>query len=370
MAGVAAAVVGGVTAVAGIATQVKGMVDASNQRGEAKKAFEAAMAKIKAVGAPPDLSSRIFLEEFKSAGVLTPQMEQDLGKMETAHKNINEDPSLRASQMASLNEMKTTGRIGLSAKSKAALNQIRQTVAKDVEGKRQQIIQNAQQRGMAGSGAELMASFQAAQSGADTASNEGEKLAAEQESLALQARQNALSAAGSIRQDDFAKASALAEASDRATQFNMSNSMARQQRNTDRYNLTSAANLQNQQNINNANTSMRNAETERANTAKRTFWQDKVNMAQLEGGMDQANANRLSADAANTGASAAAMGGALLNAGATVYSSMDTGKKPTGATNEAQPAKGPDYANAPFEVDTSVNYNDEYDKILKKGTTG
>jgi hypothetical protein len=204
-----------------------------------------------------------------------------------------------------------------------------------------------------------MAQLQSAQSGADQQAEASDRIAAEQEQLALSAKANALQAAGGIRSQDFNVASTIADKTDAAAQFNMQNSIARQRGNVDRANQAQAANLQNAQQLSIANTTQRNAETERQAQAKRTFWQDKMSQAQAEGGMDQANSQRLSNDAANSAQSASNLGGALLGVAGKAYGAY---------SGSSTPATKSD----PLKVDTSVDLNagGEYDKILKKQVTG
>ena len=110
-----------------------GNMAAAKDRAAQKKAMKAAMAELEKVGMPPDTSKALILKEFESAGIYTPEMEEDLNSSvaESEVGKISEDASLRDAQKMALQTMQQRAKVGLSAEDRAALNQVRQQVQQD-----------------------------------------------------------------------------------------------------------------------------------------------------------------------------------------------------------------------------------------------
>jgi hypothetical protein len=281
-----------ILAAGSLITGVGGMIQGHKNRKAAERAYQAAMEKINEVGAPPNLARDIFLEEFKSAGVLTPELEQNINIEASKVAQIQEDPRLKDAQLRALEQMQQAGR-GLSPQERATFNKLRSEVQRDAEAKRQQIIQNMQARGQAGGGAELAASLMASQAGADQASEAGDRIASASAERALQAMLQSGQLGGQIRGQDFTVAQAKAAAEDEMNRMKFQTSVGMQQRNIDRANQATAANLSNQQRLMDANAAMRNQEKQRKLEADRTFWQDRMAMASKQAGMQEGQAGRM-----------------------------------------------------------------------------
>lgn len=286
---VAAPIVGG----------LMGNIMGAGDRAAAKKAMKQAYAELQKVGMPPDLSGPLILQEFQKAGILTPELEEDLQLAESEFVNIKEDPTLRDTQLEALNRFKQQTRGGLAGDERATLNQIQRENAINTEAKRQQILMDQQRQGMGGSGNSLIAQLQAAQSGADMASQQGDSL---MKLVAERVRSGANDMAnlgGQMRDQDYTRQRDRAQAIDARNQFQYTNSMARQARNIAAKNQAQAANLDNAQNISNANVNMRNNEQARQRQAQGDYWDRKMSYGSaLAGaklgqvGQYQANADR------------------------------------------------------------------------------
>jgi hypothetical protein len=139
----------------------------------------------------------------------------------TAFDDIEGDPRLKEQQMASLgalNELVEGG--GFNAADRANLSRISSGAAAEDKGRRGAILQSMQQRGMGGSGMELLAQLDSSQAATDRAAQEGLDIAGLAQDRALQAMMQGSSLAGDIRGQDFSEGAARAEAFDAIQKFN------------------------------------------------------------------------------------------------------------------------------------------------------
>lgn len=307
-----------VAAIAAVAGGVIGNMSSAADRAAAQAAAKMAFTEIQNVGAPPDLSGEILLKYLASVGVLTPEMEHEVKR--GVAQVISEDPTLRDSGMKSLDGLEARSKTGLTAEDRAAYNAIRSKVQGDVEAKRQQIMQNFMARGQGGSGAELASALSANQSGADRASEEGDRISADASKRALEALVAGGQLSTQMRGQDFQVAKANADYQTRINEFNDMNAINRQTRNTAARNSAAATNLAEKQRIADYNTQLANAETQRQQAAKRQYWQDSMarGTAMANAHMGQAtqynnNANDTAKTWAGVGAGVSAGVGAYAN---------------------------------------------------------
>lgn len=260
-----------------------GNMMASGDRGAASNAYNQAVSELLAIGMPPDLAREVVMQQFQSAGVLTPELEQEIKLNESKLSQVQEDPATRNAQMQALQLLQQSGR-GISPQDRLKFNEMRDQVQRDAEAKRQQIIQNFRQRGMGGSGAELASQLMQGQASANQASLEGDRIAAASAQNALDSIARAGTLGGQIRGQDFDVASTKARAEDELNRFNTQNQINRQTRNVSSTNQARQTNLTNAQDILNKNTNLANAERQRQNEARRTYWQDQMTRSQARAG--------------------------------------------------------------------------------------
>jgi hypothetical protein len=268
-------------ALGGIVGGILGNNAAKMDRSKQKELMKQMVEEYKKIGYPPDYAKELILQEFTSAGLYTPEIEEDLNESvpESEVANIEEDPALRDAQLQALTAMQQRGRVGLSAEDRAALNQVRQQVQTDSQAKQQQILQEMQARGQGGGGAELAARLSASQAGADRASTASDTIMAQAQERALQALNSSGTMASNMRNQDFGIAEAQAQAVDERNRFLANNSIGRQTRNVAALNTAQQQNLANNQSISNANTTLANTEAQRQATALQQQYQDKLNYA-------------------------------------------------------------------------------------------
>lgn len=306
-----------------------GNILGSSDRKRQQAAMAAAYRQLEAVGVPPDLSKEIIMREFQSQGILTPELEQDIHIGESQVAQIKEDPRLKSAQMEALGTLGQVSRGGLQAGDRQAYNELRAATQRDAEAKRQQILQQMQAQGMGGGGASLIAQLQSGQAAEDTASAQGDRLAAQASQNALQALNQRAQLAGSVRGQDMSAEEMRARAIDDRNRFLYENSASRQRSNVGALNQAQQANLANRQRLSEMNVSQANTESQRQQQAKRDYFQDQLGLA-------QAKANALVGQAGSYGAQAerkAAMGSGIGSA-------VGQGFGAYGAYSAKQPVKG------------------------------
>jgi hypothetical protein len=196
----------------------------------------------------------------------------------SAMEDVSTDPRLREAQMRALSQLQEVGDGGLTLQDKADLTRIADDEAMRERGSREAILQNAQARGVAGSGLELASQLMNSQESTTRAANRDMDVAARAQERALQAILKSGDLGGSIRGQEFGEEASKAEARDALAKFNAQN--------------VQAANLRNantRQDVSNLNTGIRNEQrTQNVNAAAEKFGMD----AKRAGGISGAYGDR------------------------------------------------------------------------------
>lgn len=310
----------------GLAGGLAGMGKSNSAAGSAADLRAQALAAMNAVPLPTDLANKIYYNQYQNAGALTPTQEQTLNAAPSIAGQTIGNAGLQSAQMQALNAMKNVSQTGMSSTDRARLNQIQQQAATQAEGQKQAVMQNFAQRGQGGSGNELLAQLQASQNASNQANQAGLGVAAN-------AQQNALSAlgqygqqAGQMEGQQFGQQFQAGSAADQLNRFNTQNQLSQQARNVAGQNAAQQYNLQNSQNLANANTGQTNQEMLRGVNAKQQLFNDAITKA---GG--QASADFTGAQGAIQAGNTAATGmqnigegaGQMANAGIGLYNQND-----------------------------------------------
>ena len=176
-----------------------------------------------ALNKPPEIQNIEYQqyampEEYQLVGSYTPEALTD-----TQLRQLKASPEFRQAQLDVLQKYKEQGEQGLTAIDRAALADIQNELARQERGQREAILANMAQRGMAGSGQELASSLLAGQESAQRASQEGMRLAAQQQANRQEALARVAQMAGGLEQTDFERAANVARAQDVINQFNVAN---------------------------------------------------------------------------------------------------------------------------------------------------
>lgn len=220
--------------------------------------------------------SGISVPELRQIQLENPQWLEDLQAEQldpSAMQNINTDSRLRSQQMASiaaLEDIQKGG--GLNAADRANLAQIQNDAATSDRGRRESIQQNMQQRGMGGSGLDLLAQLQSSQGATDRQAQQGLNVAGMAQNRALDAIMQSGNLAGSIRGQDFSEQAKKADAADAIARFNAQN---RQQVN--QFNVGGRQDMSNQQ------TTMRNQNQMLGNEIAQQNFNNQMNKAESMG---------------------------------------------------------------------------------------
>lgn len=267
----------------------------------------------------PDVEAmRVNLQRQVQQGLISPEDAEAVIVQQTEMANVSTDPRLRQAQMAALGGLQeTVDTQGMSAADRYAMQQIQDQSAQQERGQRASILQNAQQRGVAGSGLELASQMQNQQESASRAANQGFAVAAQAQQAKLQALNQLGTLGGNIQGQDFSQQAQIAAAKDAISKFNATNQQNQMNLNVGARNEAQLANLQNKQNIANANVDIANTQE---SVNKGLAQQDFENQYKKAGGVantlqnqaqsqsQQATSRRESTDKLiGTGLSAAAM---------------------------------------------------------------
>lgn len=283
-----------------------------------KQAYQAALD----LGLPPDTAKALVYQEYKKQGNYTPELEQEINAGISQAEQIKENPQLMQQQQAALNILAQRGKGGMTPEDRAAMNQMRDDVARDTEAKRQQIIQSYQQRGMGGSGAEIAAQLVAAQGGSNQASAGGDRLATLSSQNALQAMTQGGQLAGQMRQQDFSVNNAKATAADEMKRFDVQNQIARQQRNVASQNQANQYNMSENQKYADLNTQQANQEQLRQRDAQERYWQNMKDRQALVSNAANGAASNLTAKAGQEAQSAANLSSGIIQGATGVASAL------------------------------------------------
>lgn len=250
--------------------------------GAAGKSERATQRAVDEFGIPlPDTQDQMLnLDELVQQGVLTPEQAQVILQKDSALNNITLDPKLKQAQDDALASLQEIGQNkGLTDMDRAQLAQIESQENTAARGQREAIIQNAQSRGLGGSGIELMSQMQNQQDAATRKSSRDTSVAGTAQARALQALQQAGTLGGSMQQADFSRQAQVAQANDAISQFNTQTQNQNNAANTLARNQAAAANLAAKQKVADTNVGISNAQQEANKKLLQTDFDNKAKLA-------------------------------------------------------------------------------------------
>lgn len=238
----------------------------SDKSDEVAELERQAMEAMKNVDIPTLQALTPILTQYHNAGLLSPTMEATFTDPDSLMSKVAADPRLKDAQMSALNRLTDQSHGGLNMSDRAALDQVMRNSNVAEHSNEQQILQDMQQRGQAGSGAELAARLSSAQNAANTRSAQGLQVGATATQRALEALANSGNMATQMRTQDVGEQSDKARAQDVINQFNTANRQAVASRNNAATNNANEYNVRNAQDVANRNTGVSNDQA-RANAA-------------------------------------------------------------------------------------------------------
>ena len=213
------------------------------------------------------------MQQLVEQGVLSPEEAQTALAGRSEMDGVTTDPRMKAAQMdalTGLQDISSSG--GMTMMDKSNLNQIAVDEATKARGQREAIMQNAQQRGLGGSGMDLMAQLQNEQGAATNKSMRDLSVAGMAQQRALDALIKGGDLAGNIQAQEFNQGAARAGANDAIAKFNAQNQNATNQMNTQAKNIAQAGNLASKQGVANANANIQTQQNkQRADVRQQQF---------------------------------------------------------------------------------------------------
>jgi hypothetical protein len=291
-----------------VVTSFMGQNAARDKQLAADEARKQALAQFANLEVPDIEQQKLMLQEYQLTGQMTPELEMLIQQNPTAMEQISIDPRLRAEQMSALEQMSGLAEGKMNPADAAAFELARRQSAAEAQAKEGQILQNMQQRGQGGSGAELMARLQSNQSGADRLQQAELEQAKAMQNARMAALTQQANMSGQLRTQDYGEQSNLAKAKDLINQFNTQNAQGVQQRNVGTRNQAQQLNLQNQQNTANMNTDLRNKQQISNKGLIQQNFNNQRNLASDRAGAYGTNANAADARAAQTAGMYAGVG--------------------------------------------------------------
>lgn len=285
--------------------------------GSAKDSAQSGVDAYKGVELPTYEDLQAELTKLVNSGEMTPAQAHAVLQGQSEFSGITLDPKLKQAQMEALAQLQDIGQNkGLTDMDRAQLAQIQSDEANQARGAREAILQNAAQRGIGGSGLELMAQMKNAQDAATRQSARDTQVAGLAQQRALQAIQQAGQLGGQIGSQDFEQQAKIAAAKDAINQFNTANQNQFNLANTAAQNQAQQFNLQKQFETNKANTDIANQQALGNAAARQQVAQNQLNKAGGIAGAQNAVTQ------ANVAQGQANMGffGSALGAGATAAS--------------------------------------------------
>lgn len=283
---------------------------------------------------PSIQAQQVQLQQIANSGNLTPEQEQIFQQNQSVLNAYQQNPETFSAQMQALQSLQQLGASGgMTAQDKANLNQIQTQLGNQEAQNRAATIQNMQQRGMGGSGAELAAMLSGSQQAQQEAANQGFNVAGQAQARALQAIQGAGQLGQGIESQQFGEAAGKAAAQNAINQWNTANQQNVAGQNVQRNNYAQERNLNNQQQLNAANTNLANQQQ----LYNQGLYQTQFNNA-LQKQQGTANAlNKVSNAAAAQGQAGADFGNAIGQSIGKVGSAVGTYGASQGSPDSTTP---------------------------------
>ena len=246
-------------AAASIGSAIIGANEKSKARRDAQRTRQGILQRIDALEVPDPEKERLALEEFKTQGVLEPEIEEVFTASDTELENIITDPRLKEAQFGGIEALtKIAEGEGFNDQDRARFEQARQQSGLEARGRREASEQNLRRRGLGGSGLEVQAALDAENAAAERLGSEGLNIAGAGSERALNAILQRSQLGTQVRGQEYGEQADAAKAQDVIGRFNVGQRSNAEQRRVDAANRAAAANLQQSQltadkNVNTAN---------------------------------------------------------------------------------------------------------------------
>lgn len=293
---------------ASLAGGLFGNQQASDAADAAKKQRDQAMSYISGLDIPDIEKERLQLETLQYFGDFSPEQLQQYNLGPSAMEQISVDPLYKQKQMDALERIGQLSTEGITPEERAILELSQRRASAQTQAKVNQILQDRQQRGVAGGGDELAAKLAATQQGADLQSQQDLEAAQQMMNTRRQALSQLAEQAGGMRRQEYGEQTDLARSRDVINQFNVQNTQDTAKYNVGNVNQSRLRNIDAQQSIADRNVALRNQQQAHNKSLAEVDYRRKLDKA-------TAMANALSGAATATQQAGAAQGAATASVG-------------------------------------------------------
>ena len=317
-----------------------------------------ALAAIQGVRAPTAQQLTLpELQQYVQQGVLTPEQYQAMLADPQIYSQVlsaTQDNSGTAAQKQALQQLGGIIQAGGSTPINQAnlINNINMT-NQAMQAARSAIMQNAQERGVAGNGLEFMKQLADEQSNAQTANTTAGNAAANNAQLALQALTQQETIGGTMQGQANQSAQAQAQAAQQIAQYNSQLQSAANQYNTQTANQAQASNLAARQSVADQNTTNANNRTMYNTQLPQTVFQDQMQQANAEATQYNNQANLAEKQAEQQAGFTGSLIGAGAQAAGSYYGAGGAGS-PSSSGSTGLPA-GADVSSADYQANAYNN---------------
>lgn len=299
------------------------------QDDESSKYYDEMMARVSQIQVPGMDQLTFTPEELQYMGDFTPDQLQNYVLEKSKMEGVAVDPRLKQEQMKALDKISQLADQGFSDEDMMGFNIARQQAAGEAEAKQNQILQNMQQRGQGGSGAELAARLMSNQASSNQLSLEQQKQAIAQAEARKAALAQLASQSGQMRSQDFGEQSAVAQAQDAVNRINQANQQDVARYNVGTGNQAGLTNLQTKQNISNQNVGIRNQGKQQQTQAAKDIFNMEMGKATGQNAISAGQASNSARQSANTNAGIGQIGQGLVQIGGSgAFKNLMSGSAP------------------------------------------
>lgn len=308
---------------------------------DSEKWINKAVEEIIRVKVPDPERQRLELERFRSAGELSPELEEAIAADPSAFEDIVKNTKYSQAQERALSQLQTLGEEGgMSLSDKADLQEQLIANANQDRANRDAITDEFARRGTLGSGMALQAQMAGAQSAGDRDAASRLRVLGNAQDRALESIMGAGELAGNLSDQDYRQQSDLATARDRINAFNTENARDVQSRNVGMRNAAQASNLESKQNLMNANTELGNREQQYNKELIQQQFDNRMRQAEAKANAYTSKAQNASNQAARRSQAFGAVGSGLGQLGSTLQNQANWDKWYETAKSKKAPGVG------------------------------
>lgn len=288
-----------------VGSNIAGGIMAGQQSKKAMAAFQAAsaaaVAELEKVGIPSIEAQQIVLQNPHLVGQLVPELQQQIDQANSEMENVQVPSKYGEAQDKALDKLIEMGNTPFTLSEQIANEQQRRATEGVMEQQRSAALQNAAQRGMAGSGLEFAMGQSGAQQAQQQLANESEAKIQEAQNRVLNSIAQGGNLATDLSNQSFSQQAQKANAQDIINAFNTQGARGVQQANVGAKNAAQQTNLAAKQAVADATVGNANQQEVHNKGLIQQDYQNRLNKAQaianakmgqasnsLQSGMNQA----------------------------------------------------------------------------------